>query len=141
MRRIVAILLLALIIFLAVYGIFEPFRIGVNDFAIYVIGPVAFGVLSGIYLTVVAAIGIPGLWAIGIIFGLIGGITIQRLWYSGKWGVRKWAIRGATKDMGAAGVTSFDATPKGATTRPPVEETQLPTAKVVLDETEKELET
>lgn len=128
MRRIVAILLLALIIFLAVYGIFEPFRIGVNDFVIKVIGPAGFGVLSGIYTTVVSAIGIPGLWAIGIIIGLIGGITIQRLWYSGKWGIRKWAIQGAAKDLGATGVANIPATPVGATTRP---ETTVTTEKLI----------
>lgn len=118
MRRIVAITLIIIIVFLVAYGLFDPFTDVVNGFALNVLGPAGFAMLSATYLAIVAAIGIPGLWAIGIIIGVFFGIVIKTLWYRGKWSIRKWGIKGAVQDIGAAGVTSIPATPAVATARP-----------------------
>jgi len=96
------------------------------NFLTGIAGPSALAFLGTIYDLIINAIGIVGFVALSILFGVLVGITLQRLWYSGLWGIRKWAIQGATKDLGATGVTSIPATPVGATTRPVVQTVSEP---------------
>jgi len=133
MRRIVAVLLAIFIGFWIVYGLFEPWRHMVNGFAINVIGPAAFGVLNSLYLSIVGSIGIPGLWAIGIIIGVFGGFVIYHYWHRADWSLRRWAASRTSKDLGTTGVTSIPTTPAGATTRP-VATTALPPTEEVKPE-------
>lgn len=136
MRRIVAILIIILIAFLAVYGLFEPFRLGVNDFAIKVIGPVAFNAISGMYTTIVATIGIPGLVAIVAIPVFLLGIITHSFWVKGDWWLRRKFATRTAKDLGTQQVSQFPATPVGATTRP--ETTKEVVAKVEVEPAKEE---
>ncbi len=130
MRKIVAILIVAIIVFWMAYGLFEPWRNTVNNFMLKVAGPTVTAWIVGI--------GTSPFWMqygsfIMLGAGFIVGMFVYRLWYSGKWRIRKWGISGAAKDMGAVGVSNIPATPVTQTpvTRPAQKTTAKETTPIV----------
>jgi len=131
MRRIVAITLIVIIAFLVAYGLFDPFTDVVNGFALNVLGPAGFAAISSLYLTIVASIGIPGLWATGIIIGVVFGLLIYKYWHKTDWWLRRWGQARTARDMGTTTVTHLPSTPVSATIRPTqVVTTPEPTPKL-----------
>jgi len=118
MRRILSILIIALIVFLGLYALVDPFTDIVNNVALNVLGPAGFAAISALYLGVVATIGIPGLVAIVAIPVFILGIITHSFWVKGDWWLRRKFATRTARDLGTQPVTQLPSTPPGATTRP-----------------------
>jgi len=144
MRRIVAILLVAFIIFWIAYGLLEPWRNIVNGVAINVVGPTIYNGFSGFVNWIIATIGIPGLVAIVAIPVFIIGVVAHAYWVKGDWWLRRKFASRTANQLGTSPVTQFPATtPPGATTRPAATTPVQPIvekAEPVLEETAEEPE-
>lgn len=131
MRRIVAILLIVLVVFLGVYGLFREVKAAVDGFVVTTVGPVFFNFLNTMYLFVVDTVGFSGFAAITLGFGFVVGIIAMQLFRKADLGLTRKLLSRRSKELGASRDLSVPATPAGATTRPkettkPEEETLPP---------------
>lgn len=118
MRRIAAILLIALIAFLVAYGVFSTVKTTVDNFILRVAGPAVLGSLNNAYTMIMSTVGPGGFAALMLGGGAVIGIIIHSLWVRADWRLRRWSTNRIRKDLGVAPVTTIPATPPTATTRP-----------------------
>ena len=118
MRRIAAILLIALIAFLVAYGVFSTVKTTVDNFILRVAGPAVLGSLNNAYIMITSTVGPGGFAALMLGGGAIIGIIIHFLWVRADWRLRRWSTNRIRKDLGVAPVTTIPTTPPTATTRP-----------------------
>ena len=143
MRRIVAILLIAVVVFLLALVVDLALKTYIIvNFLTMVLGPTFVGMIYGAYNWIIATIGFAGFSGIVLIFGLFCGLMIYKYWHKADWSLRRWAASRTSKDLGTTGVTSIPTTPAGATTRPVATTTLQPTegSKTVTEEPAKEAE-
>ena len=139
MRRIFAIVIIALVVFLAAYGIVPPVKAAVDGFMLNTMGPTAFNALHSMYAFVLTTVGVSGFAVIVLIFGFFGGVIAHFGWVKADWKMRRWGHTRTAKDLGATPVAPVrSTTPAGATTRPEPAAEPTPEPEPVPEETTEE---
>jgi len=118
MRRILAILIIIIVVFLVLYGIVPPVKAAVDGFFIDFVGPESYSILNTAYATVITSIGVAGFAAMVLTFGFGIGMVVHFLWVKADWRLRRWGHTRTAKDLGVSPVTHISTTPPTATTRP-----------------------
>lgn len=103
MRRILAVILFCIFAFMAFLLIYTP----AQDYLRHLVGPTIASVTAGIGATITQStfwqnvvVIAPYSWVIGAVIGGFVMGSVVYLWYSGKWHIRRWGMRGAIKDSG-----------------------------------------
>ena len=136
MRRIFAIAILALVVFLAAYGIVPTVKVTVDEFMLGTMGPTAFNAIHSGYSLILTTVGVSGFAVIVLIFGFISGVIMHFSWVKADWRMRRWGHERTAHDLGATPVTQIrSTTPVTATTRP-VATPAKPVAEPTPEETE-----
>lgn len=138
MRRIFAIAIIALVVFLVVYGVFQPVKATVDDFMLNTMGPTFFNAITSVYTGVLATVGVGGFAAIVLGVGFAVGIFTHKMWVSADWAIRRWGQARTATDLGTVSTTSMPSTPLGATTRPATKEAAVPKEPLVTEEAKKQ---
>lgn len=118
--KILTILLAIFLVFWIVYGLYDPFKLTVNNFISNAVGPTIYGSVAAVTQGILTQIGLGGFAAMTLGIGAIAGIIMHYGWVKADWRLRRWGSERISRDLGTQPISNIPSTPVGATTRPAV---------------------